>query len=96
MSVLTSIGTWAQSITDFYLKTGNSSRPNSLTHNDRTYYSAPSAGANDLNSGAGGAFIFLYYTRDAFTPGRAISNIYFNSSSSGAVGANGNPIGFGK
>ena len=83
-------GSSGTAITDIYLKTGNSSRPNSLTHDGRTYYSAPSAGANDLNSGAGGAFIFLYYTKDDFTPGRAISNIYFNSSSSGAVGANGN------
>ena len=85
-----SSGSSGTAITDFYLKTGNSEHPNNITHAGRTYNLASAVGSNDLNSGAGGAYIFLYYTKDAFSPGRKVTDIYFNSNSSGAVGANGN------
>lgn len=86
-----SSGSSGTAITNFYLKGGSSSdHPNTLTYGGHTYSLSPAVGANDLNSGAGGDFIFLYYTKEAFSPGRMVSSIYFNSTSAGAVGANGN------
>ena len=82
-------------ITGFYLKGGKDpARPETILHDGRTYYLAPSAGNNDLNYGADGDYIFLYYTKDAFTPGRWVTDIYFNSNASGAVGKDGGTSGY--
>ena len=48
----------------------------------------------DLNSNAGGADIHLYYTKDAFPDDRAVTNVWFGSSSSGAVGKFGETDGY--
>lgn len=85
-----SSGSSGSAITGFYLKTGNSEHPSTLTHDGHTYQLVTAVGSNDLNCGAGGAYIYLYYTKEAFSPGRVVNSIYFNSNSSGAVGANGN------
>ena len=79
-------------ITGFYIKTGEG-RPGSISHGGRTYYPVTANGAADLNSGANGAYIYLYYTKDAFSPARAVTSIYFNSTSAFAVGANGGTSG---
>ena len=82
-------------VTDFYLKSGTDV-PDSLTHGGRTYYLAPYVGGDhftgrkgDLNSNAGGATIHLYYTKDAFSPERAVSSVKFSDARAGAVGENG-------
>ena len=93
-------------ITDFYIKKG-SGHPNSLTHDGRTYYLTPGGGNDDfngsgcdLNHGVGGDYLYLYYTRDAFSPARAINSIRFrpvrsesasviDNAKKGSLGANG-------
>ena len=82
-------------ITDFYIKTG-SNPPDSLTHEGRTYHLVPCNGSTnfvnskgDLNRGAGGAYIYLYYTKDPMTVERSVTGITFNTTQSGGVGANG-------
>lgn len=85
-----SSGSSGTAVTGFYLKTGNSDHPNTLTYDGHTYNLASAVGSNDLNCGAGGAYIFLYYTKEAFSPGRMVTDIYFNNNSNGALGANGN------
>ena len=87
-----SSGNTGTPITGFYIKTGEG-RPGSISHGGRTYYPVTANGAADLNSGANGAYIYLYYTKNAFSPARAVTNIYFNSTSAFAVGANGGTSG---
>ena len=86
-------------ITDFYIKSTSdkSDHPDMITHNNRNYYRITSiVGSNsfldsygDLNDGAGGKYIYLYYTTDAWDYPRGISGISFNSTSDGAVCGNG-------
>jgi hypothetical protein len=85
-----SSGSSDTAVTGFYLKTGNDDHPNTITHDGHTYSLVPAVGAYDLNCGAGGAYIFLYYTKEAFSPGRMVTDIFFNNNSNGALGANGN------
>ncbi len=85
-----SSGNSGSAVTGFYLKTGNDNHPNTIIHEGHTYSLAPAVGAYDLNCGAGGAYIYLYYTKEAFSPGRMVTDIYFNNNSNGALGANGN------
>ena len=87
-------------ITDFYLLKGNNA-PASLTHEGRTYYLTSCDGSinfvnsdGDLNRGAGGDYIHLYYTKDDFLDGRAVSGVTFNTTQSGAVGMNGGSTGY--
>ena len=89
-----SSGSSGSAVTGFYLKTGNDDHPNTITHDGHTYSLVPAVGAYDLNCGAGGAYIFLYYTKEAFSPGRMVTDIYFNNNSNGALGANGGSSGF--
>ena len=58
-----SSGSSGTAVTGFYLKTGNSDHPNTLTYDGHTYNLASAVGSNDLNCGAVGAYIFLYYTQ---------------------------------
>ena len=85
-------------ITDFYIKLSSSSdHPDQLTHNGRTYYLTPGGGnddfnrhGRDLNQGAGGKYIYLYYTKDDFPfPNQAVTSITINGTKDGAVGENG-------
>ena len=93
-----SLGSSSTPITDFYILAGNSSNaPNQLTHEGRTYTIVPYDGSTnfinskgDLNRGAGGAYIHLYYTKDPMPNYHSVSGITFNSTQSGGVGANGN------
>ena len=79
-------------ITDLYLSSGSNPVSNSISVNGRAYTLCPYEGGShftgikgDLNSNAGGDDIHLYYTRASFGDNRAVTDIWFNSSSSGAV-----------
>ena len=86
-------------VTDFYIKiSGSQGRPETITHNGRTYIPVPGGGGNafiadnvqcDLNYDANGDYVYLYYTKDPFEDGRAVCYIDFNDGSDGAVRANG-------
>ena len=87
-------------ITDFYIRTGKYP-PGSLTHGGRTYYLVPYDGSDDfidsegdLNNHAGGDYIHLYYTKDALANSHGVTGITFNTTQSGAVGANGGGTGY--
>ena len=87
-------------ITDFLLRQGNNP-PDSLTYQGRTYHLTPYDGSytftnskGDLNNGAGGDYIYLYYTKDDFPDGRAVDGITFNSIKDGAVGDYGGTEGY--
>ncbi len=96
-----SSGNTGTPITGFYIKTGND-YTSSLTHEGRTYYLVPCDGSDsfvnghgDLNNNAGGAYIHLYYTKDAFTNNHGVTSITFNTTTqSGAVGENGGSTGY--
>ena len=88
-------------ITDFAVYTEGGTVPESQTYDGRDYRLVPFDGGQhftehqgDLNSNAGGASIHLYYTTDAFPDDRAVTNIWFSSSSSGAVGKFGETSGY--
>lgn len=79
-------------ITDLYLSSGSNPVPGSISVNGRSYILCPNEGGNhftgikgDLNSNAGGDDIHIYYTKDRFSDGRAVTDIWFNASSGGAV-----------
>ena len=104
-------GSSSNYITDFYIKKlsepDQSSHPNFLIYEGRTYNLTPGGGndefnncGRDLNRGAGGDYLYLYYTKDAFSTARAINRITFqpirsesasiiDNAKKGAVGANG-------
>lgn len=73
----------ADAITDFYLRTGKNP-PATMDYNGRTYI-VPPEGNHDLNRGAGGDYIYLYYTKESFDDERAVTSISFNGTPSGAV-----------
>ena len=80
-------------ITDLYLSSGANPVSSSITVNGRSYKLCPNEGGShftdikgDLNSHAGGDDIHIYYTKDSFSDKRAVTEIWFNASSSGAVG----------
>ncbi len=90
-----SSGSSGSPISGFYLKGGSdSSRPETITHDGHTYYRSPWAGNDDLNHGAGGDYIFLYYTKDTFSPEEWVTHIHFNDNANGAVGKNGGTSGY--
>ena len=89
-------------ITDFYIRTG-ANPPDSLTHNERTYYLVPCAGSTsfisghgDLNAGCGSssAYIYLYYTKDVLSNRHSVTTITFNDIQEGGVGADGDDTGY--
>ena len=86
-------------INDFYLRVSDDPyAPTSLTHLGRTYYRVSADGdsdfinsGGDLNCGASGKFIHLYYTKEGNSPVQC-HNIYFNANPYNpcdAVGMNG-------
>ena len=104
-------GSSSNYITDFYIKKlsepDQSSHHNYLIYEGRNYYLTPGGGNDDFNShgcdlnhGVGGDYLYLYYTKDAFSTARAINRITFqpirsesasiiDNAKKGAVGANG-------
>ena len=83
-------------ITGLYLSSSYNPVSASITVDGRTYELCPNEGGShftsikgDLNSYAGGDDIHLYYTKDSFGDGRAVTEIWFNGSSRDAVGKNG-------
>jgi hypothetical protein len=80
-------------ITSLYLSsTSNSNLPNSITVSGKRYTLCPYEGGShftgikgDLNSNAGGDDIHIYYTKDSFGDNRAVTGIWFNATSKGAV-----------
>lgn len=86
-------------ITDFYIKStkDKSDHPDAVSYNNRTYHRISSyIGSSsfedsygDLNDGAGGRYIYLYYTTEAWDYPRGITSITFNDDSFRAVCGNG-------
>lgn len=86
-------------ITDFYIKStkDKSDHPDAVSYNNRTYHRISSyIGSSsfedsygDLNDGAGGRYIYLYYTTEAWDYPRGITSIAFNDNPNGAVCGNG-------
>jgi cold shock CspA family protein len=80
-------------ITGLYLSSaGNSGLANSITVGGKRYTLCPYEGGGhftgikgDLNSNAGGDDIHIYYTKDSFGDNRAVTKIWFNATSKGAV-----------
>lgn len=88
-------------ITDFYISDAKGTAPDNLTHNGRTYTLVSFDGGDsfkeskgDLNRGADGKYIHLYYTTALFPNNRFITGISFNSTQTGAVGVNGGSEGY--
>ena len=85
-------------ITDFRI---SSYWSETINYQGRTYYPVPLQGSDDfleddgdLNNNAGGAVIFLYYTKDVFQDCRTVTGITFNDTQSGALGLNGGSTGY--
>ena len=83
-------------ITGFYLLNSPSNYTDTITHDGRVYRLTPYDGGThfkqlkgDLNSNTKGDTIHLYYTKAAFTDGRAVTGITFDGNSAGAVVENG-------
>lgn len=88
-------------ITDFYISNAEGTAPASRSFNGHTYHLVTYQGGTnfvnskgDLNRGAGGDYIHLYYTKESFTNNRFITGISFNSTQAGAVGVNGGSEGY--
>lgn len=84
-------------ITGFYIQCGSSTRSETQVKDGRTYL--PVQGEYDdnfiknkcnLNNNAGGNKIYLFYTKEPFDDGRAVTDIWFDNAKSGGVGSNGN------
>ena len=92
-----SLGTSGVPITDFYLRVSESGdAPNSFVNNGRTYQLTSYTNGSDddfwnskgdLNTNAGGDYkIHLYYTKDEYAPGRAVTSIDIVQPSTNALG----------
>lgn len=85
---------WGGYVTDFYISDAAGDIPDEITHNGRVYLLVPFEGGtdfvkskSDLNRGAGGKTIHLYYTKEAFPDNRAVSNIEIKTGKDNATGA---------
>ncbi len=83
-------------ITDIYIRFGQDNIQSPMTYEGRKYYLPALSGSaefmrgyGDLNYAAKGKYIFVYYSKDAFSPNRGLTGITFDDKSSGAVGING-------
>ena len=86
-------------ITDFYI-TNSTSYPNELSHQGHNYKLVPYDGSDkfikskgDLNRGAGGDYIHLYYTTEKIND-QAVCSISFDTTQSNAVGNEGGSEGY--
>ena len=83
-------------ITDLFLRVSwSNDSPASFVHNGRTYYRAGADGdsrfitsGGDLNCGADGAWIHLYYTKDNCKPNHLVTEITVDGNEDGAVRRN--------
>ena len=83
-------------ITDLFLRVSwSNDSPASLVHNGRTYYRAGADGdsrfitsGGDLNCGADGSWIHLYYTKDNCKPNHLVTEITVDGNADGAVRRN--------
>ena len=86
-------------ITDFYISDSEEAL-DAILYNGLTYHLVPFEGGSDfvsskgdLNRGAGGAYIHLYFTKEAFHDQRTVSGIEIKTgedNAAGALGVNGN------
>lgn len=89
-------------VTDFYVSNEEGIAPDTRVIDGRVYYLVPYEGETDfvsskgdLNRGAGGDYIHLYYTKDFFPDNRVVTDILFkDKAQSGAVGVNGGTDGY--
>lgn len=89
-------------ITDFYVSNEEGTAPDTRVIDGRVYYLVPYEGETDfvsskgdLNRGADGDYIHLYYTKDYFPDHRVVTDIFFkNTKQNGAVGVNGGTDGY--
>ena len=89
-------------VTDFYVSNEEGTAPDSKEIGGRVYYLVPYEGGTDfvnskgdLNRGAGGDYIHLYYTKDLFPDNRVVTDIFFkDTKQNGAVGVNGGTDGY--
>ena len=80
-------------VTDFYITASTSSKcDEEVTYNGRTYYLVPYDGSKefndskgDLNRGAGGNYIHLYYTKAPLDEELAVTGISFNDNKKDGV-----------
>lgn len=89
-------------VTDFYVSNEKGTAPDTRVIDGRLYYLVPYEGETDfvnskgdLNRGAGGDYIHLYYTKDFFPDNHVVTDIFFKDvKQSGAVGVNGETDGY--
>ena len=88
-------------VTGFYLSNKSGTASDNITYDGRNFALVPYEGGSrftqlkgDLNSNAGGDYIHLYITRDAYPSGHAVTGISFNNVQDGAVGKNGGNTGY--
>lgn len=89
-------------VTDFYVSNEDGIAPDTRVIDGRVYYLVPYEGETDfvnskgdLNRGARGDYIHLYYTKDYFSDHRAVTDIFFkDTKQNGAVGVNGGTDGY--
>ncbi len=90
-------------ITGFYIKNTTWPYPDDMTFGGANYHLTRYKGGDhfrgqrgDLNSNTGESTdpIHLYYTRDLFSDNKVVSDITFNSTKDGALGAAGSSVGY--
>ncbi|MCR5480723.1 MAG: hypothetical protein K6F27_12815 [Ruminococcus sp.] len=87
---------YAEAIKDLKIVTGKGNNMSSMTLGSRQYKLCPYSGddaftqdeTGDLNCKAGGTWMWLYYTTDASSDGKAIERVFFDSKSGNRNSAN--------
>ena len=87
----------ADAITGFYIQCGSATRQNEQVCGDHTYTPVRGVyddnfikyGCNLNNNVSGSNRIYLFYTKEPFDDGRAVTEIWFDNAKTGAVGSNG-------
>lgn len=87
----------ADAITGFYIQCGSDTRKETQTCGGHTYNPVEGVyddnfikyGCNLNNNVSGSNRIYLFYTKEPFDDGRAITEIWFDNAKTGAVGSNG-------
>ena len=77
------VDNYKDSIKDFQILTGKSKNYDSYKDGDVEYKAVPANFNRDLNKGAGGDYIYMYYTKGTNLKG--VESIEFNSTKSGSV-----------
>lgn len=87
---------YAEAVKDLKIVTGKGNNMSSMTLGSRQYKLCPYTGddvftedeTGDLNCKAGGTWMWLYYTTDASSDGKAIERVFFDSKSGNRNSAN--------